>query len=216
MTDKQYYDFIRPYEDAMQILLARLDVLNHNLYGDSSALSIHAIQSRIKQKNSLEEKLNKKNREATIMNAKDYLLDIAGVRMICYFTDDIYNLVEVLKGQSDLIIIRERDYIAHPKENGYRSYHVIVSVPVYSMGGMEYFPVEVQFRTMSMDFWASMEHRISYKKNHKSKEKLTEELRKYADLLEDMERQFEKYDDIGNKGSKKRSNLIEKFYINME
>ena len=165
MTDEEYYEFIQPYEDAKQMLLTRLDVLNHNLYGDASARPIHNIQCRIKKKQSIEEKLQRKGKEPTVMNAKDYLQDIAGVRVICYFVDDIYNLTELLKSQSDLIVIKERDYIGNPKPNGYRSYHVIVGVPVYCLDGMEYFPVEIQFRTMSMDFWASLEHKLQYKKN---------------------------------------------------
>ena len=97
MTDEEYYEFIQPYEDAKQMLLTRLDVLNHNLYGDASARPIHNIQCRIKKKQSIEEKLQRKGKEPTVMNAKDYLQDIAGVRVICYFVDDIYNLTELLK-----------------------------------------------------------------------------------------------------------------------
>ena len=120
MTDEEYYEFIQPYEDAKQMLLTRLDVLNHNLYGEASARPIHNIQCRIKKKQSIEEKLQRKGKEPTVMNAKDYLQDIAGVRVICYFVDDIYNLTELLKSQSDLIVIKERDYIGNPKPNGYR------------------------------------------------------------------------------------------------
>ena len=131
-------------------------------------------------------------------NAKDYIQDIAGVRVICYFVDDIYNLVDILKRQSDLVMIRECDYIASPKPNGYRSYHLIVGIPVYCLDGMEYFPVEIQFRTMSMDFWASMEHRICYKKERSDKEALTQELREYADMLVEIEDRFEQYNDVGH------------------
>lgn len=197
MNDEQYYDFVRPYEDAMQMLLTRLDVLNHSLYGTSDSQPIHYIQDRIKQKKSLEEKLVRKGKEPTVDNAKDYLQDIAGVRVICYFVDDIYNLVKSLKRQTDLIAVREQDYIKNPKPNGYRSYHLIVGVPVYCMDGMEYFPVEVQLRTLSMDFWASMEHRISYKKEREDKEALTEELRSYANVLVEIERSFERHNEIG-------------------
>ena len=193
MTDEEYYEFIRPYEDAKQMLLTRLDVLNHNLYGEASARPIHNIQCRIKKKRSIEEKLRRKGKEETVINAKDYLQDIAGVRVICYFVDDIYNLTELLKSQSDLIVIKERDYISSPKPNGYRSYHVIVGVPVYCLDGMEYFPVEIQFRTMSMDFWASMEHRINYKKERQDREKLVKELKEHARKLEKIEKSFEKY-----------------------
>lgn len=197
MNDEQYYDFVRPYEDAMQMLLTRLDVLNHSLYGTSDSRPIHYIQDRIKQKKSLEEKLARKGKEPTVDNAKDYLQDIAGVRVICYFVEDIYNLVKSLKRQTDLIVVREQDYIKNPKPNGYRSYHLIVGVPVYCMDGMEYFPVEVQLRTLSMDFWASMEHRISYKKERDDKEALTEELRSYANVLVEIERSFERHNENG-------------------
>ena len=195
MTDEEYYEFIQPYEDAKQMLLTRLDVLNHNLYGDASARPIHNIQCRIKKKQSIEEKLQRKGKEPTVMNAKDYLQDIAGVRVICYFVDDIYNLTELLKSQSDLIVIRERDYIGNPKPNGYRSYHVIVGVPVYCLDGMEYFPVEIQFRTMSMDFWASMEHRICYKQERDNKEEIQRELLRYAEILKEIEEGFEGYNE---------------------
>ena len=140
-----------------------------------------------------------------MMNAKDYLQDIAGVRVICYFVDDIYNLTELLKSQSDLIVIKERDYIGNPKPNGYRSYHVIVGVPVYCLDGMEYFPVEIQFRTMSMDFWASMEHRISYKKERTDKEQLKEELREYANMLVEIESRFEQYNETDHQQEKRNS-----------
>lgn len=133
-----------------------------------------------------------------MMNAKDYLQDIAGLRVICYFTEDIYSLADTLKFQSDLIIIRECDYINQPKPNGYRSYHIIVGVPVYCMDGMEYFPVEIQLRTMSMDFWASMEHRILYKMKRDDKEQIAAELKEYAEALVAMEKQFAKYTDCQN------------------
>ena len=111
MNDEEYYNFVRPYADAMQMLLTRLDVLNHNLYGKSDSRPIHYIQNRIKKKKSLEEKLIRRGKEPTVDNAKDYLQDIAGVRIICYFVDDIYNLAKSLKRQADLIVIREQDYI---------------------------------------------------------------------------------------------------------
>lgn len=193
MTDEQYYTFIQPYADAKEILLARLNVLEHNLYGSSAAHPVHNIQERIKKKESIENKLKKNGKEPTMMNAKDYLRDIAGLRVICYFTEDIYSLADIIKFQSDLIIIRECDYIKQPKPNGYRSYHIIVGVPVYCIDGMEYFPVEIQFRTMSMDFWASMEHRILYKNKRDDKEQIAKELKEYADALTAIEQQFAKY-----------------------
>ena len=115
MTNEEYYTFIQPYADASEVLLARLNVLKHNLYGESAGQPIHNIQNRIKEKDSMEEKLRKKEKDPTVMNAKDYLQDIAGIRVICYFVEDIYNLAGALKRQTDLIVIRECDYIAQPK-----------------------------------------------------------------------------------------------------
>lgn len=193
MTNEEYYTFIQPYIDAKEVLLTRLNVLEHNLYSESSGQPIHNIQNRIKEKESIEDKLGKKGKEPTVMNAKDYLQDIAGIRVICYFVADIYNLVDALKRQADLIAIRESDYILNPKPNGYRSYHVIVGVPVYCMDGMEYFPVEIQLRTMSMDFWASMEHRILYKIERDNRENMAAELKEYADMLVMIEKRFEQH-----------------------
>ncbi|MCI8483015.1 MAG: (p)ppGpp synthetase [Lachnospiraceae bacterium] len=195
MTNEEYHTLIQPYADANEVLLARLNVLKHNLYSESSGQPIHNIQNRIKKKESMEEKLRKKEKDPTVMNAKDYLQDIAGVRVICYFVEDIYNLADALKRQADLIVIRECDYISSPKPNGYRSYHIIVGIPVYCLDGMEYFPVEVQFRTMSMDFWASMEHRILYKMEREDREKIAAELKEYAEHLVQIEGRFGQYND---------------------
>lgn len=196
MTIEEYQEFVQPYEDALQMMLTRLDALNHNLYSESESRPIHTISHRIKKQASICEKLKKRGIEDTVENAKDYLQDIAGLRIICYFIGDIYNLVYNIKQQSDLIFIRESDYIKAPKPNGYRSYHIILGIPVYCLDGMEYFPVEIQLRTMSMDFWATMEHRICYKKQVTDPEALTKELKSYADVLSEIERSFEKYNDI--------------------
>ena len=197
MTNEQYYDCIQPYQNACQIMRAKLEVLNGSLYQKSSISPIHNIQERIKAKKSIEKKLEKLGHSDSVQNAKDYLRDIAGIRVICYFIDDIYNLVNALKRQSELIFIREKDYIQNPKPNGYRSYHVIIAVPVYYLDTMEYFPVEIQLRTMTMDLWASMEHRISYKKERADKEELTTELLGYANQLQEIEKSFESHNEIG-------------------
>lgn len=195
MTNEQYHFFLEPYQNASQMMLTRLEVLNHNLYAKDTTCPIHTMQHRMKEKNSIEEKLERRKLAAGVSNARDYLLDVAGIRIICYFVGDIYNLVGALKKQSDLVVIKERDYIAHPKPNGYRSFHIVVGVPVYYRDTMEYFPVEIQLRTMAMDFWASMEHRICYKKKPDNEEALREEFSRYAGLLEKIEEEFEHYND---------------------
>ena len=192
MTNEQYYDFIKPYEDARRVLNTRMEVLNHTLYKERSVSGpIHNIQSRIKEKRSIEEKLRRLGFTDSMNNARNELQDIAGIRVICYFVNDIYNMVHILKRQTDLVLIKEKDYIRVPKPNGYRSYHLVLGIPVYCLDTMEYFPVEVQFRTMAMDFWASMEHRVCYKKKPENKEWLEQEFCRYARILKELESEFE-------------------------
>ena len=188
MTNEQYYELIKPYEDASRVLSTRLEILNHSLYGDrSDAGPIHNIQGRIKEKKSMESKLVRLGFTAGVTNARNHLQDIAGLRIICYFVEDIYNLTAALKKQSDLVIIKEKDYIRNAKPNGYRSYHIVLGIPVYFLDTMEYFPVEVQLRTMAMDFWASMEHRVCYKKQPRNRERLEQDFCRYARILEEID-----------------------------
>lgn len=195
MTDTEYYNLIQPYRDAMKLLLTRLEVLNHTIYETAESKSIHMVQNRIKKKTSIENKLITRGEKPTKDNAKNMLMDIAGIRVVCYFIEDIDQLIHMLKNQSDLILIRESDYISNPKPNGYRSHHLIVGVNVFCLDASEYYPVEIQFRTISMDFWAALEHRISYKKQYDNKEQRVAELLRYSNILRDMEKEFEKYKD---------------------
>ncbi len=192
MTNKQYYDLIKPYKDAVRVLDTRLEILNHRLYpGSIKSGPIHTIQSRIKEKRSLEDKLSRLGCTLSASNAREHLQDIGGLRIICYFVRDIYNLVRALKKQRDLVVIKEKDYIKNPKDNGYRSYHIVLGIPVYCLDMMEYFPVEVQLRTMAMDLWASMEHRVCYKKEPDNREELAAAFKGYAQILEEMEKELE-------------------------
>ena len=187
MTNEQYYELIRPYEDVNRIMLIKLEILNHSIYTRDMGTPIHHIQNRIKSKKSIEGKLERLNLTDSVMNAKDNLMDIAGIRVICHFPEEIYDLIECLKKHSDLIVIKEKDYIKNPKPSGYRSYHIVFGVPIHCLDAMEYYPVEIQFRTMSMDFWASMEHKICYKKDYDDKGKVSKEMQQYALALELME-----------------------------
>lgn len=196
MTNEQYYSLIQPYSDANQLLLTRLEMLNHKVYSQEAFHPIHTVQSRMKAKKSIERKLSKMNSNGSVQDAKDFLKDIAGIRVICYFVSDIQKLVNALKKQNDLIVIQEKDYISRPKPNGYRSYHVIVGIPVYYMDAMEYYPVEIQFRTISMDFWASMEHRICYKKKPEHEEELRGAFLQYAGILREIEESFEAFSEM--------------------
>jgi len=191
MTEEEYVCFIQPYEDALKNIRVRVDVLNNDYRRKNQNYPIHHIQYRIKQKESIENKLVKNGYEASVDSARNYLTDVAGIRVICYFIRDIYAIVSLLKTQSDIVIIKESDYIANPKSNGYRSFHIVFGVPVYHTDGMEYYPVEIQLRTMTMDLWASMEHRICYK--GEEKEQAVEEFKKYAIALRQMEDEMEEF-----------------------
>ncbi len=195
MTNEQYYELIKPYEDAVQLMLTRLEVLNHSIYTHSASVSkpVHHMQHRIKEKKSIEDKLERFGMTESVMNAKDRLMDIGGIRVICYFQAEIYELLESLKRQNDLIVIKEKDYMKNPKENGYRSYHIVFGVPLHTLDAMEYYPVEIQFRTMSMDFWSSMEHRICYKKDRDDKEELARQLQALSDSLALIEDELKGY-----------------------
>lgn len=191
MSEEEYLCFIQPYEDALNNIEVRVDVLNKDYRRKEHNYPIHHVQSRLKQKESIENKLIKNEKEKTVDAARDFLTDIAGIRVICYFVKDIYAIVGLLKKQTDIVVIKESDYINAPKTNGYRSYHIVFGVPVYHTDGMEYYPVELQLRTMSMDLWASMEHRICYKGDKKNQ--AASEFQKYADALRVMEEKMEKF-----------------------
>ena len=193
MTNEQYYTLIHPYTDAMNLILTRLEILNHCAADNEDVRPIHGITHRIKEKISMENKLKKKHSNGSVQDARTLLKDIAGIRVICFFERDIYQLAESLKKQTDLILVCEKDYIRHPKPNGYRSYHLVLGVPIYSLDGMEYYPVEIQFRTISMDFWAAMEHRICYKSQPFDELEMKSAFRQYAEILDGIEKSFEVY-----------------------
>ena len=193
MTNEQYYELIRPYEDAMKVLFTRLEILNHSIYSREASSPVHHMQRRIKEKRSMEYKLGRIGATDSVMNAKDNLMDIAGIRVICYFENEIYTMIEALKRQDDLILIKEKDYMANPKDSGYRSYHIVFGVPIHAYDAMEYYPVEVQFRTLSMDFWSSIEHKICYKKERQDKEQLSKQMQVLSQSLALIEAELKSY-----------------------
>lgn len=152
------------YRSAIMEIETKLRVLDNELSINRDKNPIEAIHTRLKSPESILEKMNRKNYPKTIESMRENLLDIAGVRVICDFIDDIYRLEQHLCSQNDITVIRRKDYIREPKPNGYRSLHLIVSVPIFLTSGPKETPVEVQFRTMAMDFWASLEHKLKYKK----------------------------------------------------
>ena len=181
------------YACAIREVKTKLEVLNDELSVKNQRNPIEMIKSRVKKPMSILEKLQRRGFEVSLESMRENLDDVAGIRIICSFLDDIYEVAEMLVRQDDVKVIAVKDYIKNPKPNGYRSYHIVLGAPVYCLDAMEYFPVEVQFRTMSMDFWASMEHRICYKKNPEHRERLEQEFLTYAAVLKEIEEKFEEH-----------------------
>ena len=144
-------------------ITTKLEVLDSEFSVRYDHNPIHHIDNRLKSIASIVEKLRRKGAAVSIENAKAYLTDIAGVRVVCNYIDDIYRIADMLCAQDDIVVLRRTDYIENPKENGYRSLHLVLSVPVFLSSGSVPVPVEVQIRTIAMDFWASLEHQIRYK-----------------------------------------------------
>lgn len=183
---KEYNDFIRPYHDAINEVKIRLEALDKDFMIKHHHNPIHRMQHRVKSLDSIVKKLNKRGYPSDLNYAREYLTDISGVRVICYYEQDVYTVAKALKKWKDLVVVRESDYIKNPKENGYRSYHMIIVVPIHYIDSTEYYPVEIQLRTLTMDTWASIEHQIYYKRAEDGQENskaLTNELKEYADIL---------------------------------
>ena len=171
------------YSSAMSTLKTRLEILNEEFSVLKERTPIQSIKSRLKKPRSIAEKLMRKGLPLTCESIRDNLNDVAGVRVICAFIEDIYEVASMLGMQDDIEVLDVRDYIASPKENGYRSLHLIVSVPVYYSDQKHLQRVEVQIRTIAMDFWASLEHQLKYKKEIANAAEISAELKACADQI---------------------------------
>lgn len=154
---------LQKYEAAMREMVVRFEILDRDLSLRRNRNPIHHIESRIKSPVSIYDKLLRYGKEPTIGNLEECLMDVAGVRVICSYKNDVKSLVGLLRRQDDLEIVQIKNYVENPKPNGYRSLHAIVRIPVYFMDSKEMVPVEVQIRTIAMDYWASLEHDLRYK-----------------------------------------------------
>ncbi|MBT1175491.1 GTP pyrophosphokinase family protein [Bifidobacterium sp. LC6] len=159
----EFIDQMQVYEGAMYEISTKLEILDDEFQVRFSHDPIHHMERRLKSVNSIIGKLERKGLPISVNSIKDNLFDVAGIRVICNYRDDVYSVSNYLSSQSDIQVLRVKDYIKNPKQNGYRSLHVIYAVPVFLSSGAHYTPVEVQFRTIAMDYWASLEHALRYK-----------------------------------------------------
>lgn len=188
----EWQEMMTKYNCAIREIRTKFEVLNDELSIRSNRNPIHGIYSRIKNPRSILDKLHRKGMDLTMDNVRNEINDIAGVRVICDFADDIYEIADMLLKQDDIKLISYKDYIRAPKPNGYRSYHMIVETPVFFSEGKEMMKVEVQLRTIAMDFWASLEHELRYKKDldPKTLSQISEDLLNCANTIADVDNQM--------------------------
>lgn len=183
MSSSEYRSAMLLYTSAIKTINTRLDIINEEKAAKHQYNPIEHVKSRLKSPQSITRKLIKKGYEPTIENAIAKIDDIAGIRVICSFTEDIYKIANFFEKQSGIRTVRVKDYIKNPKPNGYRSYHMHTVVPVYMSGEVEYAKVEIQIRTIAMDFWASLEHKIRYKLVDDAPQSINDGLLECADLV---------------------------------
>ena len=171
------------YQSALREVRTKLEILDDEFQMRHSRNPIHHMESRIKSPQSIAQKLKRKGLPITPQAAMENLNDIAGIRVVCAYLNDTYAIGEMLTGQDDIQLVQTRDYIASPKPNGYRSLHLIVRVPVFLSEGKLLLPVEVQIRTIAMDFWASLEHQLKYKHHVENEADIVKQLKECADLI---------------------------------
>lgn len=180
---KQFREQMMMYSCAIREVKTKLEVLNDDLAVRYQRNPIQMIKSRVKKPSSILEKLQRRGCPITVKSMSENLYDVAGIRVICSFIDDIYAVSEMLARQDDVKVLMVKDYIRCPKVNGYRSYHMIIEVPVFFSDRMERMRVEVQIRTIAMDFWASLDHQMKYKKHLDESEEISEELKECAEII---------------------------------
>lgn len=179
----QFESLMIKYRAAVREVTTKLEVLNDELSSFAERNPIEGIQSRIKRPYSIAKKLKARGLPVAVESIQKNLNDVAGIRVICPFISDIYDVADMLLSQEDVLLIEKKDYIEKPKENGYRSLHLIVEIPIFLSKGKENMRVEIQIRTVAMDFWASLEHQIRYKKGLEEGQKISEGLKECADTI---------------------------------
>ena len=183
------------YRSALSEITAKLDILSNNFKMMNSYVPIHHIQGRLKTFDSLMEKAGRYGIEDPLHNldvVREQVYDIAGIRVVCNYREDIYTISQLLMDQEDVRTVKVKDYCKNPKPSGYRSLHVVVEIPVFLVDGKKMVPVEIQFRTIAMDTWASLEHDLKYKNKGALSADVKDQLQECASTLADVDVQMER------------------------
>ena len=190
-----YMNQMQMYNAGIKEIRTKLEVLDEEFQTKYSYNPIHHIESRLKAFKSIIAKVKEKGLSVTIENIRENITDIAGIRVICNYLDDIYRVEEMLLKQNDVTLLRRRDYIKKPKASGYQSLHLLVEIPVFLSTGGVPVPVEIQIRTIAMDFWASLEHKLKYKADNEVAEDLRYRLKICAAAIQELDNEMQ---DINN------------------
>ena len=183
------------YQAAIREIQTKLEILDDEFQMKHKRNPIHHMQSRMKSIQSMMEKLARRNAPRSIHSAVENLTDIAGIRVICSYLQDVYTVAELLTRQDDIHLLKVRDYIKRPKENGYRSLHLVVEIPVFLSEGRIMVPVEIQIRTIAMDFWASLEHSLRYKPLSNVPDDISQELIQAASDIAELDQRMQNIHD---------------------
>ena len=188
---QQYREMMQLYSAAVREVRTKVEILDEEFRTRYARIPIHHIDSRLKSPQSMMKKLARKGLPQTLEAAEANLNDIAGIRIVCNYLDDIYRIADLLQRQRDVEFVHLRDYIQNPKESGYRSLHLVIRIPVFLSSHTELVPVEVQIRTIAMDFWASLEHQLRYKSNHETTQQLRRRLQHCAEASAALDREMQ-------------------------
>lgn len=206
-TGRKYMEMMNKYRCAIMEVETKLKVLNSEFSMQYDRNPFESIKSRLKSPRSIIEKLGRKlttiDEKSLTKHIEEELYDVAGVRVICAFQEDIYHLAELLIQQDDIRLVRVKDYIKNPKPNGYRSLHLILEIPVFLKSGKTPVKVEVQFRTIAMDFWASVDHKLRYKKDVENEAEIVEKLRQCATTIASLDDEMQQIRTMIEQGDNK-------------
>lgn len=189
---QKYTRLMAYYRCAMMEIETKFNVLNEEFSLRHDRNPISTIKTRLKSPLSIKHKLERKNQPFSLASIEENVNDIAGIRVVCSFLDDVYMLADALLAQDDITLISRKDYIASPKENGYRSLHLIVSVPIFLASEKRFMKVEIQLRTIAEDFWASLEHQLQYKKDRIFTSEMLDELKLCAEMSNELDVRMDK------------------------
>ena len=196
---KNFDESMSYYRCAIMEVETKLKVLNEEFSLQHDRNPISSIQSRVKSLLSIKEKLEKDDKPFTIESIEENLSDVAGVRVICAFPEDVYLVANALLSQDDITLIKKKDYIENPKANGYRSLHLIIEIPIFLAKGKKMMKVEIQLRTIAMDSWATLEHQLRYKKDFEFTDDMAKELQRCADISAELDARMDALQNLVHK-----------------